>query len=811
MNARRLDGARPGAEAPPRPVPEQDERPSILLVDDHSDNLVALEAILEPLGHRLVAVTSGIAALRELLSGDFACILLDVQMPDLDGFELAELVKQRERSAHIPILFVTALSTEERHVFRGYSAGAVDYISKPVDADILRSKVGVFVELWEKNRQLRQQAELLHRQEVAALERASEERYRQLADAMPQIIWTAAPDGGATYFNRRWFEYTGMSEAESGPTAWTKVVHPDDLPTAVARRELTLHSGEPFEIEYRFRSHDGVYRWHLGRAIAIRDDAGEIVFWIGTATDIHDRKLIEDQRAFIIAAGDELSRTLDYRESLRRVAELAATEFADWCSVHMVESDGSIAQVALAHRDPAQITFARELQERYPPEPDAPTGAPAVIRRGEAELVPEIPERLLRAAATDELHYDLLAQLGLCSYICAPLKGRDAVLGAITLVSATPGRRFGADELKLAEELARRAAMAIENARLYRDSEERAQAARVLASIGDGVLLVDRDGRVRLWNAAAERITGLEADDALGHRLADIVPGWNTGTVPLELDDRELWLDVSAVAIEDGTVYAFRDLTHERALEAMRQDIVATVSHELRTPLAAIYGASLTLRRDDVELEEQLRMKLLEVIAEESGKLSEIVNDLLLASQLDSGKLKANVEACDPREIAASEVAAARTHLPANIELQLNAPVELPHVAADAGQLRQVLSNLIENAIKYSPAGGGVVLELEPREHFVRFSVRDSGLGVPREEQARIFEKFYRLDPDMTHGIGGTGLGLYICRELVRRVDGRIWVESDGRTGSTFVVEIPRETTLVANGSRSGDRAVVRA
>ena len=787
------------------------ETPSILLVDDHSDNLLALEAILEPLGHRLVSVTSGTAALRELLAGDFACILLDVQMPDLDGFELAELIKQRERSAHIPILFVTALSLEERHVFRGYSAGAVDYIFKPIDPDILRSKVGVFVELWEKNQQLREQADLLLRQELAALERASEERYRQLADAMPQIIWTAGPDGGATYFNRRWFEYTGMTKEEAGPTAWTQVVHPDDLPPAVARREETLRSGEPFEVEYRFRSRDGEYRWHLGRAIAIRGDDGQIEFWIGTATDIHDRKLIEEQRAFIIAAGDELSGSLDYRESLSRVAVLAASEIADWCSVHIVEPDGSIAEVALAHRDPAQITFVRELQERYPPDPAAATGAPAVIRRGVAELVPEIPEQLLRDAALDDLHYGLLEQLGLCSYICAPLKGRSAVLGAITIVSATPGRRFGADDLKLAEELARRAAMAIENARLYRDSEERAQAARVLASIGDGVLLVDRGGRVRLWNAAAERITGLAETDVVGHRLVDVVPGWNTGTVPLELDDRELWLDVSAVATEDGTVYAFRDLTRERALETMRQDIVATVSHELRTPLAAIYGASLTLRRDDVELEEQLRMKLLEVIAEESGKLSEIVNDLLLASQLDSGKLKANVEACDPREIAMLEVDAAKTHLPGNVELALNAPAELPQVAADAGQLRQVLSNLIDNAIKYSPAGGRVAVELDSREHFVRFSVRDSGLGIPREEQARIFEKFYRLDPDMTHGIGGTGLGLYICRELVRRVDGRIWVESDGRTGSTFVVEIPRETTRVTNGTRSGDRAVIRA
>ncbi len=787
------------------------ERASILLVDDRRENLLALEATLEPLGHELVSVTSGAAALKELLLGDFACILLDVQMPEIDGFALAELIKQRERSAHIPILFVTAISTEERHVFRGYSAGAVDYIFKPIDPEILRSKVSVFVELWDKNRQLREQSERLLEQELTALERVSEERYRALADAMPQIVWQSGVDGGATYFNRRWFEFTGLTPEEAGPNAWTQVVHPDDLPSALSRREETLRSGETFEVEYRFRSADGTYRWHLGRAVPIRNRGGEVEFWVGTATDIHDRKLVEEQRAFLIAAGDALSGTLDYRRSLADVAVLAATELADWCSVHIVEADGAIAEVALAHRDPAKLTFARELQERYPPDPNATTGVPAVIRRAEPELVPEIPDEMLRAAATDELHYDLIAQLGLSSYLCVPLRGRDGVLGAITFAATAGGRRFGADDLKLAEELARRATMAIENARLYRETEERAQAARVLAAIGDGVLLVDRSGRVRLWNSAAERITGLGEDAVLGRRLEDAVPGWQTGTVPLEIEGRELWLSVSSVATEDGTVYAFRDLTNERALEMMRQDLVATVSHELRTPLAAIYGAAVTLRRDDVELEDQLQSKLLEVIAEESGRLSEIVNDLLLASQLDTGKLQANVEACDPREIAAVELEAARMHVPDSIELRLTAPEVLPAVSADPGQLRQVLSNLIDNAIKYSPSGGAVTVALEPRDRFVRFSVSDDGLGIPRDEQSRIFEKFYRLDPDMTQGIGGTGLGLYICRELVRRVDGRIWVESDGDSGSTFVVEIPRESPVGTNGNGARRHAAASA
>jgi PAS domain S-box-containing protein len=796
------------------------QRASILMVDDRAENLLALEAILAPLGHRLVSVTSGMDALKELLRGEFACILLDVQMPELDGFELATLIKQRKRSQHIPILFVTALSKEDKHVYRGYTAGAVDYIFKPIDPDVLRSKVTVFVELWVKNRQLQERTAKLHEQTVAELERASEARYRQLADAMPQIVWTSGPDGGATYFNQRWFEYTGMTPAEAAPNAWRTAVHPDDLQSAVARREQTLATGEPYEVEYRFRAADGTYRWHLGRAVPMRDETGQIEFWIGTATDIHDRKIIEDQRTFIVAAGDVLARSLDYRETLSHVAELAVGDVADWCAVHVVEPDGTLSEVAVAHADPAKVTFARELQERYPPNPAHPAGAAAVIRTGCAELVPEITEEMLAPFAVDELHLQLLHQLELRSYMCVPLKSRDRVLGAITFISSESGRRFGPEDQLLAEELARRATMAIENARLFRQAEERAQAARVLATIGDGVFLVDRSGRVRLWNAAAERITGLPEADVLDRPAVTAIPGWAAAasaipaahegeptrpeSVPLELTGGELWLSVSAVGYEEGTVYAFRDLTEERALESMRQDLVATVSHELRTPLAAIYGAALTLRRGDVQLEAQLRDKLLDVVVEESDRLSQIVNDLLLASQLDSGKLRVTIERCDPLEIAQLEVDAARAHLPDDVELVLDAPGSLPPVAADAGQLRQVLSNLIDNAVKYSPDGGTVTVALAARDHHVQFLVTDAGLGIPAVEQHRIFEKFYRLDPDMTRGIGGTGLGLFICRELVRRVNGRIWVESKTGKGSTFFVEIPQEQGAAVGGNGSG-------
>src|SRR5262249_55571322 len=155
---------------------------------------------------------------------------------------------------------------------------------------------------------------------------------------------------------------------------------------------------------------------------------------------------------------------------------------------------------------------------------------------------------------------------------------------------------------------------------------------------------------------------------------------------------------------------------------------------------------------------------------------------LLLASQLDGGTLLVNIERCDAVELARRVIEAARTHVPDDVTVELEAAAEsLAPVAADEGQLRQVLANLVDNAVKYSPGGGEVRLRLEPIGGFLRFAVSDRGLGIAPSERRRIFEKFYRVDPDMTGGIGGTGLGLYICRELVRRVEGRLWVEpNDG-------------------------------
>ena len=780
---------------------------NILLVDDRPENLLALEAILEPLDQRLLYAHSGEEALRQLLQHDIAVILLDVQMPILDGFETAMLIKQRERTKHIPIIFVTAISKDDDHVFRGYTAGAVDYVFKPFSPDVLRSKVAVFIELHEKTEQLQRQAELLREQELAELRRESEERYRFLAEAQPDQIWTAMPNGELDYVNQRVLDYFDTSFSERVAEGWIGVTHPEDLPRTLQLWQQTLDTGSPYENELRLRRADESYRWHLTRAVPMRNRRGEIVKWFGSNTDIEDRKSAEEAQRFLVEAGATLGSSLDYRTTLAALAKMAVPRIADWARVDIV-ADGKLRTLAVEHVDERKVALALELSRRYPEDPDAAQGPPLVLRTGESELMTEISEERLSELAVDDLHLELVRELGFQSYMGVPLVTRGRTLGVISFVVAESGRRYGPADLALAEDLARRASTAIENAQLYREVEERAQAARVLETVADGVFLVDVEGIVRLWNRAAEAITKLVRSEVVGRRADEVLPGWQdlaarvpvagapgpatATTFPLELGGEERWLSISGVGLDEGTVYAFRDFTEERALEQIRQDLVSTVSHELRTPLAAIYGSALTLAREDLELEEATHRKLLEVIVEESARLAEIVNDLLLASQLDAGVLEVHVEPCDAHTLAASVLDAARTHLPEGMRIGLDPSREdVPQVCADEGQLRQVLTNLIDNAVKYSPDGGDVQVRLEAAGEYVRFTVADKGLGIPPAEESRIFEKFYRLDPDMTRGIGGTGLGLYICRELVRRVHGRIWLEPNDGRGSIFHVEIP--------------------
>jgi PAS domain S-box-containing protein len=520
---------------------------------------------------------------------------------------------------------------------------------------------------------------------------------------------------------------------------------------------------------------------------------------------------LRERLSFLVEATGLLTSSLEFERTLERLAGLAVPLLADWCAISMlVEETGEIEQVVVAHQDPERKRWAEAFRERsrtirIDDEFDITA---QVIRTAEPVFLREVPEELLEEAVRrDPSAAEALEEISIRSAITVPLRSGERTSGALTLVAES--RQLEDSEFELAQELAARAAIAVENARLYREAERRADAALALAYVGDGVVLLDRDGRVRFWNAAAAAITGVREVDAVGRHPAEVVPEWDgltraaeladaaapqrarPVTVPVETASGDRWVAVTGVAFDEGVVYALRDVSDEHALERARSDFVATASHELRTPLAAVYGAARTLRRTDIEFPAEQRDRFLEIIVSETERLTAIVSQILLAGQLEEGRVDLTAVATDLRPLAESVLDSARLRAPEQIELRLEQNGNRAVALADEDKLRQVLVNLLDNAIKYSPDGGDVVIELAGGQGRILLTVRDCGLGIPPDEQERIFEKFYRLDPALTRGVGGSGLGLFISRELVARMGGSLAVRSRPGEGAVFVVDLP--------------------
>ncbi|HST16893.1 MAG TPA: ATP-binding protein [Gaiellaceae bacterium] len=343
---------------------------------------------------------------------------------------------------------------------------------------------------------------------------------------------------------------------------------------------------------------------------------------------------------------------------------------------------------------------------------------------------------------------------------------------------------------------------------LYRseqDARRRAErgdrASRSLAHVAEAVVLLDADGVVRYWNPAAERSFGVAEDAALNAPVTRSLPelatiegdlgGRSAASLRLERDGDARRFAVNESRFPEGRVLVLRDVTDEHRLERVRADFVATASHELRTPLAAVYGAVRTLLRPDRVSNAELDGRLLTMIEQESERLRGIVEQILVSSQLDRGEMRVAAQRCDVRELGESVLASMQVRTSSKHTFALRAPGEV-FVKADPERLRQVLVNLLDNALKYAPDGGLIEVDVHERGDAVAIEVADQGIGIPPDAQARVFEKFFRLDPDMRLGVGGSGLGLYISRELVREMGGELAVRSRPDGGSVFTVELPR-------------------
>ncbi|HEU4580697.1 MAG TPA: response regulator [Polyangiaceae bacterium] len=520
-------------------------RANILLVDDQPMNLLALEVILSPLGQRLVRATSGEEALAQLRSGEFAVVLLDIMMPGLDGLATADLARARAGGEQTPIILVTAGDIQE---FEAYAHGAVDILRKPLDRRVVRAKVSVFVELFHARRQLHEQSAHLAEQE-----RQAQARTAALLNASLDAVIGMDHAGRITEFNgaaeamfgRARGEVLGEALADLLVPVRQREAHRLGLARYAAtgqsrvidrRVELTAlrADGTEFPIELAVRRVD---------AEGLATFLGYVRDLTATVNERKERQRAETARSFLSACSDVLASSIDWQGSLQAIVQLAVSRVADWCAVELLEEGpGSSPPLFLAHSEPSRLVPAAELRQRSLAPPPAPQRILPLLAAGGAQLHEDLSEPSASGAGVA-----LLRELGLRSALLAPITAGGAVLGTLCLGSAAVDPRYRQTDLAMAEDLGRRLAIALENARLYRATQAADARNRFLAEVTEAlatsldyahtleqvarlavptiaqmaaVYRVDADGGIRLSSLAADE----PAREALARELDALLP-----------------------------------------------------------------------------------------------------------------------------------------------------------------------------------------------------------------------------------------------------------------------------------------------
>jgi PAS domain S-box-containing protein len=435
-------------------------------------------------------------------------------------------------------------------------------------------------------------------------------------------------------------------------------------------------------------------------------------------------------------------------------------------------------------------------------------------------------EKLEAAVETLEENLVNIAQrlgLGLWQVVSLPLKVEgEAFLGAL-YVFRIYGGEFTRNDKKLLESFADQAAIAVNNASLYEQlAQEKRRLDAILEFSADGVVIMDSAHRILMFNQLMSRMIGVPAEEAIGKKFEEVMLlAQKSGGTTLEEAEAQGWpivgsatplfvegelskraggtisVDITFAALFDrdgrlvNIIADVHDLTRFRQAEEMKNTFISSVSHELKTPVALIKGYASTMRRADANWTKEVVGDSLQVIEEEADRLNELIENLLDASRAQAGRFKLTPVELDIDElvvkVAKKYQAQSKTH-----KIVADVAPDMPLVLADEARITQVLGNLISNAIKYSPEGGEIRIAGQTFPHEVVIRVSDEGMGIAKEVQAKLFNSFYRAEVATRRGIAGTGLGLYLSRVIVESHGGRIWVESDGVSGSTFSFSLPR-------------------
>jgi PAS domain S-box-containing protein len=546
----------------------------------------------------------------------------------------------------------------------------------------------------------------------------SEAQFRTLADSIPQLAWMADTTGHIFWYNQRWYEYTGSTEAEMEGWGWQSVHDPEILPDVMRRWRSAIDSGTPFEMEFPLRGANGSFRWFLTRVTPVLDANGKVVRWFGTNTDVDELRearqsaMLAGQRlAFLARASAALATTLDVNATLETLARMAVPEIADWVFVEMLNEEGIPRPVVIHHADEELVATGWESMRRHPIREQNRFGSMEVARTGEPALVPEISDEIFVQVAHDDEHLRMLRAMRFRSSVQVPLKVRESVVGVVTFVTAHSDRRYGQADLELAEEIATRVSVALHNAQLYeaeraahgQAERERQKLEAVLAVVPIGIgIASDRDCvDIRVNPAFAEHLgidNGINASksSSTGEHLPFVVRKNGVEVPPDQLpmqraaregvtirdeeyeiargDGRVIRLLEYAAPLYDedgsirGSVGAFVDVTERAELLARERDaraeaeaasrakseFLATMSHELRTPLNAIGGYAELIELGIHGPVSPEQRQALDRIQTSQRHLLGLINGVLNYARVEAGAVHYDMRALSVEEVLAT-------------------------------------------------------------------------------------------------------------------------------------------------------------
>jgi PAS domain S-box-containing protein len=523
----------------------------------------------------------------------------------------------------------------------------------------------------------------------------NETRYRTLAEhsGLNQAVWTASPDGKINW-SEQWSKITGQSREEL-EQAGIRIAHPEDGARVSGKWKRALATGSIFEDEVRVRMPDGHYRWFGIRGVPVRGQNGNVLEWIGIIADIDGRRRLEEHSAFINKASDVLTSSLQHEETLRNLARLCVPMIADWCAIHLARGDGGYNRFVVEASNPEQLSLIPDAETRPPRDRDV---IAQVIASGKAHHIEYLTDDTLQKMMATADETSLIRRLGFRSWIAAPMTTRGRTIGVLTVVYGESGRLYAREDVPLIEDLAARAATAVDNAMLFEAAE-----------------------------------------------------------------------------------------TANRA----KDEFLATLSHELRTPLTAISGWAHMMQLGMIDADTS---KLaVDTILRSARQQGELIDDLLDLSRVVAGTLHLNVTTVNLAAIIDDVLNAAKPAADARgLNLSVKRDQPEPLVRGDERRLRQIVWNLVTNAVKFTDEGGSVHVELSRRDQNACVAVTDTGRGIDPSFLPYVWDRFRQADSSTSRQHGGLGLGLSVVRHLVELHGGTVRASSAGLgQGATFSFEIP--------------------